>query len=152
MLALHKILVPTDLSVCSTRALDEAHEFARQFSASIDLLYVWTMPALVAPESLITGMGINEQPLMAWMESSARELLSRFEEQAKNAGIEVNTSCCERGDPATTIVEHATQGGYDLLVLGTHGRTGIAHAVLGSVAEKVVRSAPCPVLTVRTTD
>ena len=88
--------MPTDLSVCSTRALDEAQQFARQ--------------------------------------------------------IEVNTSFCEPGDPATTIVEHAAQGGYDLLVLGTHGRTGIAHAALGSVAEKVVRSAPCPVLTVRTTD
>ncbi|MEO8901684.1 MAG: universal stress protein [Polyangiaceae bacterium] len=152
MLALRKILVPTDLSLCSTRALEEAHEFARQFSASIDLLYVWTMPALVAPESLVTGMGINEQPLIVWMESSARVLLSRFEEQAKSAGIEVHASFCEPGDPATTIVEHAAQGGYDLLVLGTHGRTGIAHALLGSVAEKVVRSARCPVLTVRRPD
>lgn len=152
MLACHKILVPTDLSLCSTRALAEANDFARQFSASIDLLYVWTMPALVAPESLITGMGINEQPLMDWMGNSARELLAQFEQQAKSAGIEVNTSFCEPGDPATAIVEHAAQGGYDLLVLGTHGRTGLAHAVLGSVAEKVVRTAPCPVLTVRTPD
>lgn len=152
MLAFHKILVPTDLSQCSTRALNEAHEFARQFSASIDLLYVWSMPALVAPESLITGMGVNEQPLMTWMENSARELLAQFEQTAKSSGIEVNTSFCEAGDPATAIVEHAAQGGYDLLVLGTHGRSGLAHALLGSVAEKVVRRAPCPVLTVRTPD
>ncbi len=152
MLAFHKILVPTDLSHCSTRALSEAHEFARQFSASLDLLYVWTMPALVAPESLVTGMGINEQPLLDWMGNSARELLAEFEHNAKNAGITVNTTFCEPGDPATAIVEHATQGGYDLLVLGTHGRTGFAHALLGSVAEKVVRHAPCPVLTVRTPD
>ncbi|MEP7052257.1 MAG: universal stress protein, partial [Pseudomonadota bacterium] len=62
MLAFRKILVPTDLSHCSTRALAEAHEFARQFSATIDLLYVWTMPPLVAPESLLTGMGIDQQP------------------------------------------------------------------------------------------
>ena len=149
MLALHKILVPTDLSQCSSRALGEAHDFARQFSASIDLLYVWTMPALIAPESLITGMGVNEKPLMDWMGDSARELLTEFEQTAKNAGIEVDTSFCELGDPASAILEHATQGGYDLLVLGTHGRTGIAHAVLGSVAEKVVRRSPCPVLTVR---
>lgn len=152
MPAFRKILVPTDLSPCSTRALAEAQEFARPFSASIDLLYVWTMPPLVAPESLLTGMGINEQPLLDWVGSTARELLARFEATAKSAGIEINTSFCEPGDPATAIVERASQGGYDLLVLGTHGRSGLAHAVLGSVAEKVVRRARCPVLTVRTPD
>lgn len=152
MLACQKILVPTDLSNCSTRALSEAHTFARQFSASLDLLYVWTMPRLITPEALISGLGINEQPLQDWLGNSARELLAQFEHNARAAGIEVARSFCEPGDPATTIIERATQGNYDLLVLGTHGRTGLAHAVLGSVAEKVVRRAPCPVLTVRAPD
>jgi universal stress protein A len=152
MIPMHKILVPTDLSACSTRALHEAQHFAVTFSASIDLLYVWSLPTLVAPESLVTGLGVNEQPLLDWIRSSARELLTKFENEAKSAGIAVGTSFCEPGDPATTIVERAASGAYDLLVLGTHGRTGFSHALLGSVAEKVVRRAPCPVLTVRTPD
>jgi universal stress protein A len=149
MISMQKILVPTDLSACSTRALHEAHSFAAAFSATVDLLYVWSLPTLVAPESLITGMGINEQPLLDWIRSSARDLLTNFENEAKSAGIALGASFCEPGDPATTILERAASGAYDLLVLGTHGRTGLSHALLGSVAEKVVRRAPCPVLTVR---
>jgi nucleotide-binding universal stress UspA family protein len=152
MISMHKILVPTDLSACSTRALQEAQRFAAAFSATVDLLYVWSLPTLVAPESLITGLGINEQPLIDWIRSSAHELLAKFENEAKSAGITLGTSFCEPGEPATSILEHAASGAYDLLVLGTHGRTGFSHALLGSVAEKVVRRAPCPVLTVRSPD
>ena len=127
----------------------EAQAFAAVFGASIDLLYVWSQPSLVAPESVITGVGINEQPLLEWIRFSATEQLAKFEADAQKAGILVHSSLCECGDPATTIIERATSGGYDLLVLGTHGRTGLSHLILGSVAEKVVRRAPCPVLTVR---
>jgi nucleotide-binding universal stress UspA family protein len=152
MPSLQKILVPTDLSPCSTHALAEAQEFAAAFGASIDLLYVWSAPALVAPEAVITGIGINEQPLLEWIRQSATEQLAKFEADAVKAGISVRNSLCETGDPATTILEQAASGKYDLLVLGTHGRTGFAHALMGSVAEKVVRRAPCPVLTVRATE
>jgi universal stress protein A len=152
MISLRKILVPTDLSSASLRAVEEAQAFASAFSASIDLLYVWSLPTLIAPESLISGVGINEQPLLDWVKSSARELLTKFETEAKSAGITVGASFCEPGDPATVIMERALSGNYDLLVLGTHGRTGLSHALLGSVAEKVVRRSPCPVLTVRTPD
>jgi universal stress protein A len=149
MPSLKTILVPTDLSPCSTRALASAQDFALAFGASIDLLYVWSAPALVAPESVITGVGINEQPLLEWIRHSATEQLTKFEADARKSGIAVRNSTCEAGDPATTIVERAASGKYDLLVLGTHGRTGISHVIMGSVAEKVVRRAPCPVLTVR---
>jgi universal stress protein A len=149
MPTLRSILVPTDLSPCSTRALASAQEFASAFGASIDLLYVWSAPPLVAPESVITGVGINEQPLLEWIRQSATEQLTKFEATARQSGIAVRNSTCEAGDPATTIVERATSGKYDLLVMGTHGRTGISHVIMGSVAEKVVRRAPCPVLTVR---
>ncbi len=146
---LRTILVPTDLSPCSTRALATAQQFASAFGASIDLLYVWSAPALVSPESVITGVGINEQPLLEWIRHSASEHLTRFEADARGSGIAVRTSLCESGDPASTIIERAADGKYDLLVLGTHGRTGFSHVIIGSVAEKVVRRAPCPVLTVR---
>lgn len=150
MPTVQKILVPTDLSDSSMRALTEAQEFARAFGASIDLLYVWSPPALVAPESVLTGIGVDEQPLLDWVRKSAKEQLARFEGDAKSAGIAIHGSACETGDPAGVIVEHAVNGKYDLLVMGTHGRTGLSHVIMGSVAEKVVRRSPCPVLTVRT--
>ena len=65
-----------------------------------------------------------------------------------NLGVGVGTTVL-RGQPAHTIVEHATTGGFDLVVMGTHGRTGVSHMFTGSVAERVVRRAPCPVMTVR---
>jgi universal stress protein A len=152
MISIQKILVPTDLSPCSKRALGAAQTIATAFSATIDLLYVWAVPTLVAPEAVITGLEIDEQPLIEWLRSGAHELLGKFEAEAKGSGIAVGTSFCVPGDPATTILEHAASGGYDLLVLGTHGRSGLSHVFLGSVAEKVVRRAPCPVLTVRASD
>jgi universal stress protein A len=150
MLSMRKILVPIDLSPAGTRVLEQAQPFATKFSATIDLLYVWTPPALLAPEALLTGVGVSEQPLLEWMGNNAREQLDKFASNAQSAGIPIAGSYCELGDPATSILEHAGNGGYDLLVLGTHGRTGLSHMLLGSVAEKVVRRARCPVLTVRT--
>lgn len=150
MLSVHKILLPTDLSPNGARALEEATRFATAFSASIDLLYVWTPPALVAPEAVVTGIGLTEQPLLEWLGSQASEQLEKYSAEARSAGAPVADCFCDLGDPATAIVERANGGKYDLLVLGTHGRTGLSHLLLGSVAAKVVREAPCPVLTVRT--
>lgn len=149
MLTLNKILVPTDLSESAAPVLAEAQLFASRFSATIDLLHVWSPPALATPESVITGVGMTEQPLLEWLRSNAGELLSKFEHDARSAGVRIGQSFCDLGDPATAIIDRATSGGYDLLVLGTQGRTGLSHLLLGSVAEKVVRRAPCPVLTVR---
>jgi universal stress protein A len=145
----HNILVATDLSACSTGALASAQLFAEAFSANIDLLYVWSAPMLVAPESVFTGMGVNEEPLLHWLHKSAVEQLARYRADVEQTGVRVRSALCEAGDPATTILERAHNGHYDLLVLGTHGRTGLSHVLLGSVAEKVVRRAACPVLTVR---
>jgi len=150
MLSVRKILVPVDLSPASLRVLEQAQDFAVTFSATIDLLHVWTPPAMLAPEALITGVGATAQPFLEWLGNSAREHLSQLEGQAHAHGIALAGSFCELGDPASTIIDRAASGGYDLLVLGTHGRTGLSHALMGSVAEKVVRRAPCAVLTVRT--
>ena len=152
MLSMRKILVPIDLSPAGTRLLEQAQEFAARFSATIDLLYVWTPPTMLAPEALITGVGAAEQPFLQWLGNSAREHLDAFKSQAESAGIAIAHSYCELGDPASAIIEQAKSGGYDLLIMGTHGRTGLSHALMGSVAEKVVRRAPCAVLTVRTSD
>lgn len=152
MPSLQRILVPTDLSRCSTLALAKAGDFASAFGASIDLLHVWSVPALAAPESVLTGVAGNEQPLLELMRRSATEQLAKFEAEAKRAGIEIRSALCDAGEPATVILERAASGNYDLLVLGTHGRAGLSHLLLGSVAEKVVRRSPCAVLTVRQLD
>ncbi|HEY4106311.1 MAG TPA: universal stress protein [Polyangiaceae bacterium] len=152
MPSVQKILVPVDLSPSSNKALAEARAFAEAFGASIDLLYVWSVPTLIAPEAVIAGVGINEQPLFDWIRHNATTELAKFQANAEHDGINVHDSICEPGDPATSIVEHAKSGHYDLVVMGTHGRTGLSHVILGSVTEKVVRRAPCPVLTVRTSD
>jgi len=150
MLSIRKILVPIDLSPAGTPLLRQAQDFAAKFAASIDLLHVWTPPPMLAPEALVTGLGTTEQPFLQFLSNSAQEQLGKFEAQARSEGFVIAHSYCELGDPATTIVERAANGGYDLLVLGTHGRTGLSHVLMGSVAEKVVRRAPCAVLTVRT--
>lgn len=152
MLTLRKILVPIDLSPAGMRVLAQAQDFALKFSADIDVLHVWTPPPMLAPEALIAGIGTTEQPFAEWLANTAREHLSQFVSEAAVSGIAIANSYCELGDPASGIVERAASGGYDLLVLGTHGRTGLSHALMGSVAEKVVRRAPCAVLTVRTGD
>jgi len=149
MSLMQKILVPVDLSPDSRLALAEAAQYAAAFGASIDILYVWSAPALIAPESLITGVGVNEQPLMDWIHKNATEQLAHFETEVRGEGVPISSVLCEPGEPAAVIVERAKSGRYDLLVLSTHGRTGLSHFLMGSVAERVVRSAPCPVLTVR---
>ncbi len=149
MPVMQKILVPVDLSAASRRALHEAAQFAAAFGASIDILYVWSAPALVAPESVITGVGVNEQPLLEWIHKNAEEQLAHFEAEIRREGVPLSHALCEPGDPAAVIVDRARAGNYDLLVLSTHGRTGLSHFLMGSVAERVVRTAPCPVLTVR---
>lgn len=152
MLTLRKILVPSDFSQTSARALTEAHYFASTFGASIDLLHVWSPPAVAAPESVLTGVGLTEQPLLQWLGGNASELLEKQAADARNSGMSIGETFCDMGDAASVIIERALRGGYDLLVLGTHGRSGLSHLLLGSVAEKVVRRAPCPVLTIRAED
>ncbi|MET0795263.1 MAG: universal stress protein, partial [Polyangiaceae bacterium] len=101
MPSVSKILVPTDLSQRSARVLAEAQLFASTFSATIDLMYVWSPPALTAPEAVITGVGVTEQPLLEWLRSNASEQLSKFESDARDAGIAVTQSFCDLGDPAS---------------------------------------------------
>src|SRR4051812_36309509 len=85
MLSLSRILVPTDLSPHGLTILKEAHYFATTFSASIDVLHVWSPPALVAPESILTGVGAGEQPLLQWISSQAEQQLEQFAARAHAA-------------------------------------------------------------------
>ena len=148
---MRRILVPVDYSACSRAALDHAAVLAKSFGASIDLLYVWEAPAFVAPEAMVGAAGTT-QTLAQLASDQAEVAMREFAERARADGIEIQATRVEQGDPARTIVEIAEKEGYDLIAMGTHGRSGFAHLLLGSVAEKVVRRATRPVLTVRTTE
>src|SRR5690606_20115607 len=104
------------------------------------------VPTFVPPHVTVM-MGEIDAPLADHAERHAREQLEAFlEKQGVNgAGISSST---RMGPPALTLLEAAEQDGYDMIVMGTHGRTGLSRLVMGSTAEKVVRAAPCPVLTV----
>jgi nucleotide-binding universal stress UspA family protein len=143
-----KILLPTDFSSCSEAALEHATELARTFGAPLDLLHVWEAPAFLPPETII-GPVDTGQSLASLARKQAFEDLDHFADAAKARGFEIAKREIAFGPPARTIIEHAEKNGHDLIVMGTHGRSGFAHLLLGSVAERVVRYAKCPVLTVR---
>ncbi len=143
-----RILVPVDFSDCSEAALDHAVTLARSLGATIDVLYVWQAPTFLPPELLIAGPG-PQQTLTDLTRHKAESELAEFAGRARARGAEIGGTLVEEGYPAQRIVERADEGGYDLLVIGTHGRTGVSRALLGSTAERVVRHSTKPVLTIR---
>ncbi|HXU73300.1 MAG TPA: universal stress protein [Polyangia bacterium] len=147
--AISRILVPVDFSEGAKPALALAATMARVFGASIELLHVWQPPPLI-PLTMVIVPAQPEPVDMAELARSTagaqmKELVTRLHEQ----GVEQVRSRVSIGSPAHEIVDLAELGHFDMIVMGTHGRTGFARAMLGSVAEKVVRRARCPVLTAR---
>ena len=148
---LRRILVPVDYSACSRSALEHAAMLAKSFNATIDLLYVWEAPAFIAPEAMVGAAGTT-QTLAQLASDQAQAAMREFVAQAREDGIEIANTRVEQGDPSHTTGTLADSDGYARLAMGTRGRSGFAHLLLGSVAEKVVRRASCPVLTVRTAE
>ncbi len=141
---MERILVAVDFSEHSDRALEQAITFAKQFGASIDLLHVFDLPIpIVNPYEIAIPPGFVQEA-----EESARTKLE--ERKRKLETSKISTDCHLATAPVSpAICEAAAKHGADLVVIGTHGYTGLRHALLGSVAERVVRNAPCPVLTVK---
>jgi len=141
-----RILVPTDFSDTSDAALTYARTLADSLGASLHLVHVFDDPygnALVAEMSPSVYDSMRATEL-----SQARRRLLRRLPPADRKQFHGSTAIVT-GSPAQAIVDYATDRGMDLIVIGTHGRSGFAHLILGSVAEQVVRTATCPVLTVR---
>jgi nucleotide-binding universal stress UspA family protein len=144
-----RILVPTDFSATSDAALDAAYLLAASFNAELQLLHVLDDPFLT--EGLAAEAYIAEAPaLRTAMLRDAQERLSRRAISRRPGLVRIDTEVLF-GHGARTIVDYAAQRNADVIVMGTHGRTGVAHVLLGSIAERVVRTASCPVLTVRHT-
>ena len=149
VIQLSKILVPTDFSVYSNNALSCGCELADRFGAELHLLHVFQDLIERAKEDGFTAL-IDEE-LQNAQATFRNGIHRKLEELPEPAGTEKTKTVRElrTGHPFVEIIRYAKENCIDLIVMGTHGRTGIPHALLGSVAEKVVRQAPCSVLTVR---
>lgn len=142
-----RILCPVDASECSRLALVAALSLGRRFGSTVELLHVYHVPAYVQP-SVLVWAAVGPRPLWELAEEQAKTEVERFLASLSAEDRALVEVSLEVGDAATTIVERARQKHADLVVMGTHGRTGARRVVLGSVAERVVRLAPCPVLVV----
>jgi nucleotide-binding universal stress UspA family protein len=146
MISIRRILCPVDFSESSTHAIEYALAFASAYRAELRLLHV------VYPPSYGVGAdGINIDitvQMTEHVEKTSREQLHALAENARTSWPEVTEEILT-GVPFLEIIRSARAAQADLIVMGTHGRTGLAHALIGSVAERVVRKAPCPVLTVK---
>jgi universal stress protein A len=142
-----RILVPTDFSAPSNAALDYARTLAERFGASLHLLHVVEDPFINGALGTEIYIGASDAVRDSLIEEAAARLEAVVAEWTRE-GLRV-TSEILMGHPAKAIRDVAEQRQDDLIVMGTHGRSGMAHLLLGSVAEKVLRHAPCPVLTVK---
>jgi nucleotide-binding universal stress UspA family protein len=145
MIAQH-LLVPTDFSEYADDALDYAIELAKTLQARLTVLYVYYLPSLALGE---VSPVVIDDTLQA-METNARQQAQKALARVLRAGLQGDSVIVE-GTPFQMIIDTAKDKGADLIVMGTHGRTGLSHVLMGSVAEKVVRLAPCPVLVTRGT-
>ena len=138
------ILAPTDLGKTAEEAVDYACELARTLGAKLHLLHVIAVPVVGVPE---LGLALTST-MIDTMVADNQAALDRLAAK-KAAQADIAPTILRMGDARDVINQTAKEIGADLIVVGTHGRRGVTRVLLGSVAENVVRTAPCPVLTVR---
>ena len=147
MVPFRKILVPTDFSEPARTGLDAAKLLARRDEAECVLIHVVTPVQTIPPSGPPTHSGIEMSAVMEELEDGARRSLDEMVNEVASEGIRAR-SLVVRGTPADEIAAAAEEEKADVVVIATHGWTGWRRFVFGSVAEKVVRLAPCPVLTI----
>jgi nucleotide-binding universal stress UspA family protein len=141
------ILVPVDFSDHAARALDMAIDLAKAFGARIELLHCYQIgPGAVSPYGIVLPESFDRE-----VREAAAKQLAEWRDKTAAAGVDTHANLSSMY-PSLAIVDTATEIGCDLVVMGTRGLSGIKHVLLGSVAERVLRSAPCPVLTVKASD
>jgi nucleotide-binding universal stress UspA family protein len=144
MISLQSILVPSDFSECSEEALAYGLELARRFGAELHLLHVIQDP--ITQPWAAEGFSVPLFEVVDEWRQQAVERLKAAVPEADRARVRVVSVVAT---PYTEILDYARAHRIDLIVMGTHGRGGVTHMLLGSIAERIVRRAPCPVLTVR---
>jgi nucleotide-binding universal stress UspA family protein len=136
------ILIPTDGSADAQAAVASGLDMAKRLNADVTVISIIDVRALI---SIHQGIGVPDQ--YAYQQKAADAAAEEVMEAARVMGVRASM-IVRRGNPANDIIEESPR--HDLIVMGTRGRTGVAHFFLGSVAEKVVRFAACPVLVIRT--
>ncbi len=147
MIKLNRVLIPTDFSDFSSPALKYGCAIAARFDAEIHLLHVVPDPAMLVPEAAAFSADVmieQSELLKAEGVKSLQNLPSDGWSDSKPIVREVRI-----GVAFVEIIDYAAQNEIDLIVIGTHGRSGLMHVLMGSVAERIVRKSPCPVLTVK---
>ena len=139
-----RILVPVDFSESTPTLLEWAAHLAAEHASSVSLLHAYHLPVEFQQ---LEGAYLPSD-FWASVKAEAEESLGRLADDLKRHGVETETIVCE-GYAATVIVDEAKSRDVDLIVIGTHGLSGLKHLLLGSIAERVVQKAPCPVLTVK---
>ena len=143
-----RILVPIDYSDNSRAALAYAADLAKSFGASLDLVHVWDRPTYATDAVLVQRPGEAHKPISELIrENAERDMAELMASLSLPTDLDVQSRLLS-GDPASTLLAELKKGAHDLVVISTHGRTGLAHLLLGSIAEKLVRLSPVPVLTV----
>lgn len=142
-----QLLVALDFSDCSWDVAAQAIDLAKNLGAQALLLHVEALPAGVSADTPLL-VDATEQRAGDFLHARSSDRLQRYGELFQRSGIETKTLTL-RGPIAETVLETAREQAADMIVMGTHGRRGMARLLSGSVAEKVLRLAPCPVLTVR---
>lgn len=142
-LSIQRILVPHDFSDTANRALEYALDFAEKLGAKVTVMHAYEVPVYGFPEGPVLTAEMAGQ-----IEAAARTALEAVAKRSKRPGLEPDF-VLRQGPAWSEIQAAAKEMRADLVVIGSHGRRGLSRALLGSVAERVVRTAPCPVLTVR---
>lgn len=142
-----RILVPVDLSDGSQALIDYAIQLAKPFNAVIEVIHAWEPPQYVAPDLLVAAPGWNSQSLEQVAVDAASKELNTLVDKASAGGVPLKRRVVV-GEASATVLRLAEEGKHDLIIMGTHGRRGLPRLLLGSVAQKLVARAHCPVLTV----
>lgn len=142
-----RILVPVDYSEHSMASLRFAAELAAALGSTLDVVHVWDKPTYVSDTVMVRRADQDHCSLTELIRENAEREMTEF-----LAGVELPATIALTrrllsGEPASTLVSELKRGGHDLVVVGTHGRTGLLHVLLGSVAERLIRLSPVPVLT-----
>ncbi len=147
MYMIRNILVPTDFSDFSTAAIEHASSLALLYGAKMHLVHVIdTVPVFGAPNLALTA-----EPMAGVLEANAQEEMRKFVYWKLKNSTNLEQIILH-GDPCQEVVNYSQQHEIDLIVIATHGRTGLAHMLMGSVAEKIVRLSSVPVLAVKPTE
>jgi nucleotide-binding universal stress UspA family protein len=146
MIKLKKILFPTDFSDPSNEALQYALSFAKEYGAKLVVLHV--INEKVFAEGLNLPRVISLEELGAEMEAEAKRQLKTLIPKEQGEGLE-RENVIIKGNPFLEIIRYAKDEDVDLIIIGTHGRTGFEHIIFSSTAARVIRKAPCPVLSVK---